>query len=60
MSVIENLKSIRKDGIARFLETEVRKWKCPACGGVISCHNGVCFNCGLEILKNKKNLYRWD
>ncbi len=60
MSMIENLESIRKDGITRFLETEERKWKCPDCGGVISCHNGICFNCGLEILRNKKNLYRWD
>jgi hypothetical protein len=60
MSMIENLEFIRKNGIMGFLEIEERKWKCPDCGGVISCHNGICFSCGLEILRTKKNLYRWD
>lgn len=60
MSMIENLEFIANNGITRFLEQEEQRWKCPDCGGVISCHNGICFNCGLETLKNKSNLYRWD
>jgi hypothetical protein len=60
MSMIENLEFIRDKGIAAFLEKEAEKWRCPACGGVICCHNGICFNCGLEKLKNKKKLYRWE
>ena len=60
MSMIENLGFIENNGIRRFLEKEEQRWKCPDCGGVISCHNGICFNCGLDILKHKKNLYRWD
>ena len=60
MSMIDNLGFMAINGIQRFLEKEEGKWKCPECGGVICCHNGICFNCGLEKLRNKKNLYRWD
>jgi len=60
MSMIENLEFIRKRGIMEFLEEEADKWKCPECGAVICCHNGICFNCGLEKLRNKKKLYRWE
>ena len=59
MSMIENLEYIRDNSINQFLEKEQEKWKCPVCGGVISCHNGVCFNCGLDTLRKKKILYRW-
>ena len=60
MSMIENLEYIKKQGIEPFLEKETEKWKCPECGAVICCHNGICFSCGLEKLKNKKNIYRWE
>jgi len=58
--MIENLEYIKKNGIKQFLEKEKERWKCPECGAVICCHNGICFNCGLYILKNKKKLYRWE
>jgi hypothetical protein len=60
MSMIENLVYIRDNGIEKFLEKEEEKWKCPECGAVICCHNGICFSCGLEKLKKKKNKYRWE
>ena len=60
MSMVENLEYIRKNGIEQFLLKEEERWKCPECGEVICCHNGICFNCGLEKLKNKKKLYRWE
>ncbi len=60
MSEIENLRRIRDEGIESFLEAEEAKWKCPNCGGVVSCHNGICFDCGLEKLRKKKRFYRWD
>lgn len=59
MSMIENLEFIEKKGLAEFLKTEKEKWKCKKCGGVICCHNGICFDCSLNKLKNKKRLYRW-
>ncbi len=58
-SEIKNLEIIRDHGITAFLKQEAEKWTCPDCGGVISCHNGVCFRCGVEKLKKKKPFYRW-
>jgi hypothetical protein len=60
MSMIENLEYIKEHGMEKFLKKEENKWRCPECGGVICCHNGICYNCGLEKLKNKKKLYRWE
>ena len=60
MSMIENLEYIKRNGIEAFLKKEEEKWKCPDCGGVICCHNGICFNCGLDKLKGKKKKYRWE
>lgn len=60
MSMIENLKFIKENGIEKFIVKENQKWKCPECGGTISCHNGICFECGLGKLKNKKKMYRWE
>ena len=60
MSEIENLKNIRDKGIKSFLKAEEKRWRCPKCGGVISCHNGLCFVCDLDILRKKKRPYQWD
>jgi hypothetical protein len=60
MSMIENLESIKKSGVSEFLRGEELKWRCPECGGVICCHNGLCFGCGIEKLRVKKKLYRWE
>ena len=61
MSVVENLEHIRDKGIAAFLAYEDERWKCPRCGELISCHNGLCFKCGLDDLRRRKpqNMYRW-
>ena len=60
MSMIENLEFIRSYGITKFLEKESKKWTCTKCDEIICCHNGICFNCELDKLKNKKKLYRWE
>jgi hypothetical protein len=60
MSMIENLSSIKEQGIDAFLKGEEEKWRCPDCGGTICCHNGCCFDCGLERLRAKKQRYRWE
>jgi hypothetical protein len=59
-SLIENLESIRENGMTDFLKMQEKKWRCPECGGVVCCHNGICYNCSLEKLKDKKKLYRWE
>jgi hypothetical protein len=58
MSPIDNLRFVQKNGMSRFLEAQGKKWQCPKCGEAICCHNRICFNCGLDALKNKKELYR--
>ena len=60
MSMIENLNDIKDYGIKKFLEQQEKKWKCPECGGVVCCHNGICYSCGLEKLKSKKKKYSWE
>jgi hypothetical protein len=59
MSMIENLNFIKLHGMAKFLENEAAKWRCPECGGVICCHNGLCYECQLEILRRRPK-YRWE
>ena len=58
--MIENLEYIKNIGMKLFLDKQEEKWKCPACGGVMCCHNGLCFNCGLDELRQKKQKYRWE
>ncbi len=58
MSMIENLRFIKEQGMQRFLEKEEAKWRCPECGGTICCHNGLCLGCGLDKLRRNRK-YRW-
>ena len=45
MGFIENLNSIRDDGIEKFLEDQKRKYACPKCGNEICVHNKKCYKC---------------
>lgn len=58
MSMIENLLYIRKNGMEAFLRKEAETWRCPGCGEMICCHNGLCLRCSIDILKNNKK-YCW-
>ena len=64
MSMLESLAFIKDQGVDVFLQKEEKKWQCPDCSGTISCHNGICFDCGVERLKArstaKTGLYRWE
>lgn len=59
MSMIENLVFIQESGIDKFLEKENEAWECPKCGGLICCHNGLCMQCNLDVLRENKK-YRWN
>lgn len=48
MSMIENLEYIRENGVGKFIEGEITRWKCPKCGGVICVHNRKCYTCGTQ------------
>lgn len=60
MSMIENLNFIKENATEKFLEEQQKTWKCKTCGELLSCHNGLCFECDLEKLRNKKQKYRWN
>jgi hypothetical protein len=60
MSMLDNLAFIKDHGIDAFLKKEEEKWQCPYCSGTICCHNGICFDCGIDRLKAKTELYRWE
>ena len=53
MSMIENLNYIKENGMEQFIAKK-NKWKCSDCGDLICCHNGLCLNCNIDKLKNKK------
>lgn len=45
MSMIDNLKFIKKSGIRRFVRNEKEKWSCPKCGELICVHKPNCHSC---------------
>ncbi len=45
-SVIDNLQSIKKIGIRRFVKSEDEKWTCSECGGMLCMHEAQCLSCG--------------
>lgn len=48
MSMIENLKTIKDEGMDVFLRQQEERYKCPECGAVICVHDGTCYTCGLN------------
>jgi hypothetical protein len=58
--MVENLRIIKEKGMTALLEREREKWRCPECGGTISCHNGICYSCGVEKLKEMERIYGWE
>jgi len=64
MSLIGNLELIKEKGMPEFLETQEETWRCPECGELICCHNGLCFKCNVDELReralDRKKLYRWE
>jgi len=53
MSMISNLKSIKSNGLEKFLVDETEKWTCPECGGTICVHKGRCSSCNRLYFKIK-------
>ena len=46
MSMVENLEQIKTQGVEDFLKSQEAKYKCPACGDVVSVHDRKCYSCG--------------
>jgi hypothetical protein len=47
MSMIDNLRTIEKIGVKKFMIKESTRWKCSHCGAVISAHRPECLVCGI-------------
>ena len=45
-SPIGNLALLRQKGMPALLRAEQARWRCPACGGVLCVHTGLCAGCG--------------
>ena len=45
MSMIDNLKVIKKNAMKKFLAKEEKKWRCLKCGDIRCCHNAKCYTC---------------
>ncbi len=46
MSLIENLNSIKENGIRSFVKNESEKWICKKCGTILCVHKETCSFCG--------------
>ena len=46
MSMIDNLKNIKRSGIRSFVRNEKKKWTCPRCGELLCVHEPKCIVCG--------------
>jgi hypothetical protein len=53
MSMFENHYYIDEYGTDRFLEKDKETWRCVECGGIVTCHGGMCLTCGSEKYKNR-------
>jgi hypothetical protein len=45
MSMLENLESIKENGLSAFTENENERWRCKQCGNIICVHKGRCLQC---------------
>lgn len=48
VSMLDNLRVIRKQGMEALLAREAEKWRCAECGGTVSCHRLTCAACGAK------------
>ena len=53
MSMVENQKAIKENGMDEFLKSQAEKYRCPSCGDVVSVHDGKCYGCGYQGSKPK-------
>lgn len=53
MSMVENLKMLKAEGMGVFLKEQAERFRCPSCGGVVCVHDGKCYDCGYMPEKPK-------
>lgn len=55
VSFIQNLGTIKENGIKKFLAGESVRWTCPDCGSVICVHRNNCLACNQVIERIHSN-----
>lgn len=45
MSMIENLVTIKEQGVEAFLQSEEKRWTCCVCGSIVCVHKEACLKC---------------
>lgn len=48
LSLINNLRSIERNGLREFLRNEHERWKCSGCGKTICVHRPDCLSCEMK------------
>ncbi len=56
ISLLENLKHIKENGIRTHIKNERIKWACPKCGQLLSVHRKNCLRCETKIKKKASNM----
>ena len=41
----KNFETIKKEGLEAWIESQVKKWRCPECGGHGVFYNLICWDC---------------
>jgi len=54
MSMLENLETIKQNGITYFLDQEEKRWACPKCGNIICVHRNICLNCHSVVFEDSE------
>ena len=49
MSMVENLKLLKAEGMDAFLKSQAERFTCPSCGDVVCVHDAKCFSCGYKM-----------
>jgi hypothetical protein len=53
MSMVENLKMLKAQGMDEFLKNQQEKFQGPTCRDVVCVHDGKCCSCGYEREKTQ-------
>ncbi|MBP7497381.1 MAG: DUF3795 domain-containing protein [Bacteroidales bacterium] len=56
MSMLENLNSIKINGLKSFVTSEKERWLCHKCGGSICVHRGYCLSCKKSEVTTQKSI----
>jgi hypothetical protein len=54
--VLKNMETIRRDGLAQWLEVQDRRWRCPSCGASHSWWDETCPQCRQAVANYRADL----